>query len=311
MRTNPFFIVGAQRSGTTLFRLMLNRHPRLCVPYESVFIPELQEREGAAGLLTAAEAARILRLIARHPFVIRGKLLPDPAAVLACAPHSYQDLLNAMFRELARRHGKSRWGDKTPSYVSRIPLLRKLFPDAQFIHLVRDGRGVAVSMRQMRWWGEHNILTCAARWSNRVRSARTAGSWLAEDYLEIRYEDLVRNPEAVLRRTCHFLGEDFDPVMLDHHESAVRDMPTAAIRWHGTSTSPVDPSKAEDWTRLLSSDDVAIFESVAGATLAAFDYPLRNPSWTASTHVRWCWARTRQALSSGSFDMHPPTGSER
>lgn len=280
------------------------------MPYESVFIPDVQERVDAAGILSAAAADRILRLIAGHPFVMRGDLLPDPAAVLACRPRTYRDLVDAMFRELARRHGKARWGDKTPTYATRMPSLRNIFPDAQFIHLVRDGRGVAVSMRRMRWWGEHNILTCAARWSARVRSARTAGSPLAADYLELRYEDLVRNPRAVLRRACDFLGEEFDPAMLDHHESAVGDMPAAAMRWHGTSTSPVDPSKADAWTRLLSADDVALFESVAGPTLTAFEYPLRSPSWTASTRVRWCWDRMRQGLSFGSPDGRHTPGSE-
>lgn len=310
MRTNPFFIVGAQRSGTTLLRLMLNRHPRLSVPYESVFIPDLQTQAGATGILTADEATAILSMIADHPFVIRGGLLPDPAAVLALRPRTYQDLVDAMFRELARRRGKCRWGDKTPSYVSRMPTIRALFPDAQFIHLIRDGRGVAASMRRLRWWGEHNILTCAARWSSRVWSGRTFGSTLTADYLEVRYEDLVRSPRAVLGRTCDFLGEEFDPVMLDHHESARSDMPAAAIPWHDASTSPVDPSKAEAWTRLLSPDDVALFESAAGATLAAFDYPLHNPSWTASTCARWCWARMKQAWSSCIPDVSRPKGAE-
>ena len=125
----PFFIVGAQRSGTTLFRLMLNRHPQLSVPFESGFIPVFYRKLPEYGDLKQREnVQRLLKDIAEYPHQQYDPLIKDPGAILAHPIGSYADLVDAIFRVDAATRHKTRWGDKTPGYETDIDVLWTLFP---------------------------------------------------------------------------------------------------------------------------------------------------------------------------------------
>lgn len=273
----PFFLVGAQRSGTTMLRLMLNRHSRLCVPFESVFIPEFFQRLPEFGDLTSGHnIARLLDEIVRHPFVQKGRLVSDPDAVLAHNPQSYAALVGAIFSQLARDRGKPRWGDKTPSYVLDMDVLWHLFPGCKFVHLVRDGRDVAASLRTLSW-GSRNLIKSARDWRWKVTLGRKMGEMIPGHYMEVRYEDLVLESAETLASICAFLGEEFEAAMLDFYESAVTEMPAESMRWHRSSVSAPDSGKVQTWRNTMTLSDQIVFEQVAGDTLAMFGYE-RTPS---------------------------------
>lgn len=268
----PFFLVGAQRSGTTMLRLMLNAHPRLCVPFESAFIPRFYAQLHQYGSLDQpGNVARLLDDIAQVPHVRRGKLLDDRDGVLAASPKSYAEVIAAIFSLHAARKGKARWGDKTPGYGSDLDVLWKVFPGCRVIHMIRDGRDVALSNRSVSW-GIPSMPRIAELWKWETTLTRKLGNMIGEHYMELRYEDLVRGPERELRRVCEHLQEPYDPVMLEYHRSAASEMPQESMQWHRNSVRPPDTQKVFQWQRELTITERIIFDQHAGDALEAFGY---------------------------------------
>ena len=117
-----------------------------------------------------------------------------------------------------RRRGKARWAEKTPEYTLILDFIDELFPDARYIHVIRDGRDVVASFRE-RWGYLAAIRVARGVWVRHVRAARDFGRRVArERYTEIRYERLVAEPERVLRELFRFLDEPWDPVVLSWNE---------------------------------------------------------------------------------------------
>ena len=281
--TVPFFVIGFQRSGTTMLRLMLNNHPRLAVPHESGFITVFYRRLAEYGDLNRREnAARLLEDISRYHLVQRGGHVVDIDEILASPISTYADLVSAIFSVYAKHKGKARWGDKTPFYTPDVDILWKLFPGSRIVHLVRDGRDTAVSMRGISW-GSRSIARLAEDWRWKTTVAHKVGSVLGEHYLEVRYEDLVRNPEQTLRTICSFLQEPYCQEMLAYPASADQEVPKESQKWHATSITAPDASKLFTWKTRMSLADRIIFEQIAGDALELFGYEKENhPSTWAS-----------------------------
>lgn len=275
-RPPPFFIVGAQRSGTTMLRLMLNRHADLVVPFESGFITDFVARQTEFGdLADPANAARMLAVIAAHPLVNKGNLIQDEEAILSRPISDYASLCDAIFSTYAAAKGKRRWGDKTPSYVTEIEHLWRLFPGCKFVHIVRDGRDVALSNLRVGW-GIHNLPRAAHDWRWKTLLAHKMGALLGTNYFELRYEELVIAPEQHLRRVCEFLELDFDAQMLSYHENAANEMPQASLAWHRNSIKAPDRSLVYAWKYDMPKADRIIFEQIASDALETFGYEQEN-----------------------------------
>jgi hypothetical protein len=286
-QSKPFFVLGAQRSGTTMLRLMLNNHPGIAVPHETAFITVFLPRLSEYGdLANARNVARLLDDIASYHLVVRGGHIKSKDAILSHAIRSYSDLVNAIMVENARAEAKSRWGDKTPFYTQDIDVLWNLFPGCQFIHLVRDGRDVAVSQTGISWL-PNSVPQIAADWRHKTTICHKVGRTLPSGhFLEIRYEDLITRTEETLRTICSFLGEDYSPEMLSYHETAREVVPKESLKWHQASVSPPDPSKIGGWKRKLSRADRIIFEQIAGDALALFGYPREGLLTTFGSRIR-------------------------
>lgn len=271
----PVFIVGCPRSGTTLLRLMLDCHPDLAIPPESHFIPLLwsvRRRYRSDGRFDAERLARDIMATPRF----REWMLPEPAVwrrVRALRRPGFAEVVEAVFLAYADHHGKRRWGDKTPGYSLEMALLGRLFGAARFLHVIRDGRDVALSFLESI--GPKTLTEAAAAWAHRVRRGREDGRALGPGrYLEVRYEDLVEDAGAVLRTVCDFIELDFRPDMLRYHERGLRAVPVREHRVHRNLARP--PTKGlRDWRRDMSPGDVALIEAVAGRELSAFGYERR------------------------------------
>ena len=265
----PFFVVGSARSGTTLLRLMLNAHPDIAVPPESRFIVELWE--GRADV----EVDTLLGRLERHPrFQAWGLALDEVRAELPEAPN-FAQIMSAAFLAYARLRRKMRWGDKTPRYVAHIDLLSRLWPEARVVHLVRDGRDVALSYADVPF-GPRSVAGVARLWAQRVRAGMTAGRTLgAERYLEARYEAFVADPEGQARRLCDFLGVRYDPGMLDHTERSAAEVLPRAARFNPNVARHAVPN-LRSWRTTMPATHVAVFEAVAGDVLAELGYELSN-----------------------------------
>jgi len=216
----PLFVVGMPRSGTKLLCALLERHPRLGITgLETEFLPWLAHRIGRFGDLRRRERFDAFHTeMLRHSYfryqAERGRLIDAARWHAACADFSAAGVFEALVRtDAGVPRGSGRiWGDKSPSYIDDLPLLKELYPAAKVLHIVRDVRDYCLSMRKA--WGK-DMLRAAQRWADGVRKARADGVSLGGDYLELRYEDLLAGTEAELRRLCTFLGVEFEPAMLE------------------------------------------------------------------------------------------------
>lgn len=284
-RKPPIFVLGSQRSGTTMLRLMLNNHPNLAIPHESGFITIYFKKLPDYGDLSDRDnARRLLDDVSQHPHVKRGRLIADPNAILARPIKTYRDLVDAIFQTHAAALGKPRWGDKTPSYTPDIEIIRSIFPDSKILHLVRDGRDVILSQKSIEWMSG-NLPKLVLDWQWKTTIAHKVGAVLNDDFLEIRYEDLVRHPERILRQVCHFINEPYESAMLNYSEKAKDEVPTESLKWHRNSIQPPDPSKLNKWKTQLSKSERIIFEQLAGETLDLFGYERENLAPTTASRA--------------------------
>ena len=281
------FVVGVGRSGTTLLRLMLDAHPRLAIPPETQFVPELIERAEAG-----ARGAELVEEIIRSRTWSDFGLEPDPLyrRVADQDADDVATVLRSFYGLYAEAQGKPRWGDKTPGYVKRMRPLGARLEEARFVHLIRDGRDVALSRRARGMGSEKPIAETAELWRRRIDNARRQARRLRGRYLELRYEDLVADPEPHLRAVCDLIELDFDPAMLSHHDRAgerigeLGDLAPAGGRRartgderrtaHAPAAGRPTSARSGAWRREMSAGDRAEFESVAGDLLTELGYDL-------------------------------------
>jgi len=276
-RLPPIFIVGVHRSGTTLLRYMLSSSPRIYIPPESDFIPRFFAQDPHEKL-SQDRVAHLLNVIFtsyRFSKEWQGGP-PDPQQLFEKmdepAPWAF---LDALYSTYAYQHGAVRWGDKTPIYTSYLPLVHQLFPDAQFVHVIRDGRDVALSTLDK--WGAselHVDIYYAARiWVRRIRQARSASKALEPElYREVRYEDLVQDPAGELQAICDFLGEPFFPQMTQQHQYARSRVSPGSF--HAPVREPPDATRVARWRREMSVSEQRLYQRVAGWLLDDLGYPL-------------------------------------
>jgi hypothetical protein len=209
------------------------------------------------------------------------------AALVAISPFTISEGYRAFYRLYAARSGKSRWGDKTPLYCMNIATIREVLREACFIHVIRDGRDVALSLRMMWFSPGKEIETLAAHWRERVLTARDAGLG-SPDYLEIRYEALILDTEETLRQICAFINLRYDDAMLRYYERTPvrlkehkgRYLPDGPpiitqelrLRQQQRTTEPPDAACVFAWKSRMSDIEKGKFALVAGDLLRDLGY---------------------------------------
>ena len=190
----PIFLVGCQRSGTTLLRLVLDSHSRISCGPETRFLPDLRR---------IVDEKRDWPRLARFGFEREDWL------------RRIREFFGGVHADYARARGKSRWADKTPLYAMSLPFVTEVFPDARIVHLIRDGRDVVVSHRKR--FGYWSAVKCVVKWPRYIRTAREFGATLPPGrYHEVRYELAVSEPEKTLRELFDFLGETWEEGVLEY-----------------------------------------------------------------------------------------------
>jgi hypothetical protein len=273
----PIFIVGVHRSGTTLLRFMLNSSPRIYIPPESDFIPRFFLRNPQEHLSRKRIATILDTIFSEYRFgsewqgdpphidsFVQSMPSPTPSGFLATLYGSY-----------AQQNDAQRWGDKTPIYTSYIDLLDQLFPNAQFIHTIRDGRDVAISMLEK--WGKSevhvDIFFTARNWLRRIKRAQASGARLGpQRYYELRYERLVTDPETELKALCDFLDEPYMPAMTQPQILGRKSIDPES--WEAPIRRPPNTARIGRWQQEMSLPDQRLFQRVAGKLLATLDYQL-------------------------------------
>jgi hypothetical protein len=276
----PFFIVGVHRSGTTLLRYMLSSHSRIYIPPESDFIPNFFLQKPTAELSERQITDILHTIFYKYRFVgeWQGEPLNASNLVREMPEHTPAALLDALYREYARQNGAERWGDKTPIYASYLDLIHQIFPQAQFLHIIRDGRDAALSMLEKYERDEFHVdvFFAARNWVRRIRKAQASGAQLGPDlYYELRYEDLVQDPERELPAVCAFLGETFEPDMLAHHRLALGRIPPDS-HFFDSVRNPTTRQRIGRWRKVLSPADQRLIQRVEGKLLTELGYELED-----------------------------------
>lgn len=292
MALPPFFIVGFQRSGTTLLRLMLDSHPDVAVPLDTVGLwaryAERLEPE-FDGLRDEVSLRRLVESLASEERLRLWNVdLPVDEIVAACEDGAYASVIAAFHRAYAAAHGKSRWGSKDPGDMRRIHLIDEWFPEARIVHLVRDGRDACLSLAAQDF-GPEDVLACADAWREEVWWVRRMGRLLGPTrYREVRYEDLVTDPEATLRDLCAFLDLEFHDDMVSYHRRVDQAVPDEKRHIWPLIDKPPQADNVERWRDRMSDGTRICFEKRAGGVLAELGYEVLDgrPSGAYGTEIR-------------------------
>ena len=273
----PVFVVGCPRSGTTMVQLMLHAHRRMAIPPETRFLLSAYWQRREFGDLSHPEnRRRLARWIVdrrKNRFADLGLDGDQIVGAITEGPGTLGAALGTIFRGYAARFGKPRWGDKRPAYLQNLDVILRLFPDAQIINVVRDGRACVASLKEMSW-NTHDIYGTLAVWARAVDDARDASRRLGpSQWHELRYEELVADPPAVLGKMCAFLGEAYDPAMAEPSALAEVAVPKFKI-WHQLTHSPVTTRRVHSWQQRLTAPEIALCEAALGSRLTACGYEL-------------------------------------
>jgi len=270
----PVFIVGMPRSGTTLTRALLNQHPRISLALtESHFIPYFIKTFGdPPPFETPGQVEQFIKRFHRTVFY---QNLSQQGYTLTAADLSQDAGLDSwalVFEVILRRFSPKPdaadaiWGDKTPGYLQHMPLLQQIYPGARFLHLIRDPRDYCLSARQS--WGK-SIYRAAHRWQATMSSARRAGEAMGDAYLEITYESLLTETEAVMRRIAAFLGCDYHPSMA---QIGLSPEDTGST----TGKYGIVKDNMNKYRRHLSPQDIKRIEEIVCKGMAGLDYEMEN-----------------------------------
>ena len=301
---NPYvFVVGAARSGTTLLQRMLDAHPSLAVVNETYWLPrKFRERTGLTreGVVTPALTEQLL---ASPKFSRMAMTREDLASLLVEEePVRYERFVSLIFDLYAARRGKRYAGDKTPGYVRRIEQVHALWPQARFVHIIRDPRDLCLSMLDWRsgertagqfgTWEADPVISAALYWRYSVLAGREAGESLGADlYREVLYERQVGAPERELEKICRFLGLPYAPQMVRFHEGRTLRKPgsSSKAQW-------LPPTAGlREWRTQLPRGDAERVEAVAGELLGELGYETRRER--CSPAVRDRVARIRRTFT--------------
>jgi hypothetical protein len=253
---------------------MVGSHSQcICVP-ESQFIDHLLARKDFDP--AAIQPARVLGLIEADPrYRLLWRAALDPTSLDPSELGStFSQVLSSLVRAFGRRLQKPSatvWVDHTPTNFKRGLTMLRLFPEVRFIHLVRDGRAVAASLLPLDW-GPNNVMHAAEFWMARCAAGLSAELQLTDRVLRIRYEDLVTDPEAILRRISDFAGLEYEPAMAQaggHQPSRYNE------RQHRLVGHAPDFSRVHSWQDSLTQREIEIFEAEAGEFLETLGYRSR------------------------------------
>lgn len=266
---NPFFIVGVPRSGTTLMAVLLNNHSQIYVGKIDLGLSllklqrrllescvrhgDMRSRTAAEHLLEALKSEKLVWQFCQN---VSHKVDEGLSRLLA---HAREDVV--------RRHGKRVWGNKSPFMLTEFPRIAHLMPGVRFIHVIRDGRAVALSRYERR---NLPLKLAMHTWKQMILNGQIDGEILGpKRYLEIRYEDLIANPAPVLSNVCTFLGVEFEERMLDLSQSEATARTNAYVR------PKLDQQKAASWKEQLLPQQIERLEAIAGDLLQALGYELQ------------------------------------
>ncbi len=298
---NPIFIIGTERSGTNLLRLILNAHSHIAVPHPPHIMKNFFVLEPLYGDLS--RDANFKKLI--RDVVIMVKLHPYPWEVKLDTEKIFRmvrerNLINicfAIYDQYLSSTRKERWGCKSTFMIYHIALIRHYYPSAKFIYMVRDGRDVAVSARHTIF-NHYHIYDIAQLWRKEQQIGIHWLSKMSKDNLFLlKYEGLISNHQENIKSLCAFLNEPYEEKMLEFFKTPeAQKSSRLSAAWENTS-KPILKNNRDKFKNALSKKEIDLFEAVAGQELDYFSYVLTNPFYISeSTRARGIRAKWRYRI---------------
>ena len=298
VRDRPLIIGASVRSGTTLLRVMVHSHPCIAIPREIHLTLEAFRLRRQFGDLRIAEKRTAFIdwvVTSGNGYERLGLDEADTRRHLADAPPTVGSFIATLLGLYARRHGAARFGEKRPLNVIAFPALEAMFPDLQFVDMVRDPRAVVASVRRLGWldsWYGGSVPKALDAWVRSVRSGVAIAARVRPDqYLRLRYEDLVAEPKTTLETLCRYAGlstEHLD-VMLRFHETDHEIPASMRERFHPLIEQPLIPPSEERWRTILTDAETAFIEKAAAREMRAFGYEPSNPGINAPFSMLAAW----------------------
>ncbi len=256
------FIGGCDRSGTTFLASLLGSSKKVCVTPESQFFVECQNEHDYLEAYKNHMRFKIWDVQKKHL---------DGLKTTNVQSEDMIQLVRAY--EASRQESDAEiWLDHTPSNIKNPIFLKNNFVDSKFIHIVRDGRGVASSFTKLNW-GPVNIYSSASWWVESICFGLVAERVLGKEFcLRVRYEDVLNNPRIELTKICNFIGVNFEEEMLSSNGF---NIPKYTSRQHLLVNEQVDKRKIFDWENILTQRDIELFENRTNELLLFFGYKLK------------------------------------
>jgi hypothetical protein len=245
---DPIFIVGCQRSGTTALAVMLDRHSRIAVPAETHFLYQFMFHDAHRyGVGTHSEM--VDRAMANRAIRAVGVTAEEVMEQFRTNDNSYPCLMKSILEAYRLQQGKLRVAEKSCNHLFYTEDILKFFPGARIICIIRDGRDVVLSLKNVPWATHLPCQVLCHKWVNYIDEAMRCKRVLpAESFTTVKYEDLMIYPDRELKRLCEFIGEEFEPEQLEETVQA-GPVQEREFAWKSKARMRPDPSRAEAWRR--------------------------------------------------------------
>ena len=272
-----FLMIGTQRSGSNLLRLMLNQIDGIAAPHPPHILQRMMPLVPNYGDLNREDSFKLLvndvcRLVELNPVTWDGVSLDREDVADRCKDRSLTAVFFAVYDILAETWGANHWCCKSLANVKYLPEINSYSDDCKFIYLYRDGRDVALSF-QKAVVGEKHIYHIARAWAKSQRLALQMRDILGADrFYNISYENLVADPETALKGLCKFMGKEYTPELLNFHQSNEASNAASSSSLWGNVTKPVMKQNTQKFLKQATEEEITIFELVAGDVLDALGY---------------------------------------
>jgi hypothetical protein len=287
-----FFIVGRERSGTTLLQVLLDNHPNVVIPTESPFIRHLYGRYAQRAQWNEKSILGFYCDLLEEPYINLWHLDKEKLKhhLLSLRDPSFGTLCKAVYFHSLSAKGKGEVrliGDKNPQYSLFIPQLLKVFPSAKFVFITRDPRDQVMSMMKVNF-ERRSVSSLAYRWKYFNREIRGQMRKFPGQFHYVKYEDLICEPSAEVERVCRFLGISYDEGMLSASARAEAYVNSGSLvkEHHQSLLKPIDPAMAYRWKEKMREKDVMIIDAVAGELMERFRYERKYALVPASVWLK-------------------------
>lgn len=287
MENAPIFIIGNPRSGTTLLRLILSAHPNIYIAQEGGFLLFLYEKyKNFAG-----EKGKIINFVEdlmqtkkiEYWGIVKEEIVNY---IIKKQPKNYSELGTMVYKYYGEKKypGKKRWGDKNNYYLNYIDTINEIYPESKFIHIIRDGRDVACSYKDMSKIKNqkyapnlpNQIIEIAENWKNNIETINASFNKINKNrYIEIKYEDLVQNTRNTAKELCDFLNEAYDEDMLNYNKINLDREPEDYSSWKSLVGQEITTKRIKRWEKELTSEEIKMFEKISEKQLTKYNYELR------------------------------------